>query len=211
MSSWRLCCIRSTQLRPPVSRSERDIRQHLVTGSRRPSAGLLSLDSRVERVACAPRDVVEIRRLEPILGSEMQALLEQLAPLDSAVSEAVSKITEGNPFYATELIQLLHLEGFLVEQGGRLTIAAGESSASWPSTLEDTLRRRAEVTLLRVEPTGIAYDLLMACSILGEAFDFELLTGFFRRFTAENISIERHVEMFIDLNLLQVHHSFDFE
>ena len=156
----------------------------------------------VQSLREAAPNVIEIRRLEPILGPEMEALLSQFAPLDEAVSEAVSNVTGGNPFYATELVQLLHLEGALVEKGGVLTIPSGQSWTAWPRTLEETLRRRAESTLLKVEASGMAYEMLMSAAILGEAFDFDLLIRFLRRIMADDTDVERYVELFIDVNLM---------
>ena len=105
--------------------------------------------------------VCERRTLAPFEGEAMRALLRQLAPLERNVEEAVAIRTDGNPFYATELVQLLYQTEELEEHGGKLHLSQNADPSCWPDTLSETIRRRSLSTLDSL-PDGISLG--MFCS-----------------------------------------------
>jgi len=84
--------------------------------------------------------------------------------LDSAVLSAVHRQTEGNPFFATEIVRLLVTDGSLDQPhwpgAGRLTI---------PPTVRETVNRRLE----RLSPPCL--DLLGVAAVVGREFDLSLI------------------------------------
>ncbi|MCA9540278.1 MAG: protein kinase, partial [Myxococcales bacterium] len=150
----------------------------------------------LERLAGDP---VEHRTLSPLAPEAMRTLLDGLGPLDAQVTEAIIRRTDGNPYFARELVGLLRQAGELTEREGHLTLARGAQPAHWPKTLPATLFQRAKGTLGALEDSDFARWVFESAAVLGEAFDYRLLVDFLSRVHTDRPRIDRAVE-----GLLQV-------
>ena len=159
------------------------------------------LENKVATLRRAARNILEERELRPFGNDAMRALLDRLAPLDASVAEAVSQRTKGNPFHAKELIQLLWQSGELEEHGGRLTLAPTAEPQAWPPDLKSTLIRRCQRSLSHASDGAFAQEALILASVLGEAFEFDVLLTFLTRVLSDEGRCERAIDTLIEQGL----------
>ncbi|MEE2757607.1 MAG: protein kinase [Myxococcota bacterium] len=145
---------------------------------------------------------VQSRSLRALQVDDMRLLLQHVAPLDEAVAEAVAVRTKGNPYFATELVKLLKKRRELDEYGGRLALSENASPAAWPSTLAETLLLRARATLADLPDGQLAEELLQACAVLGEGFEYDVLIRYLTTESEQQGRIERGVELLVENGFL---------
>lgn len=141
-------------------------------------------EGEVERNPALERALAELARLRvlatvtlaPLSGSEVAALAA--TALGSAVDAAAGRLlharSEGNPFFAEELLRGWQESGVLVRADGRWVLATGDGTGAdpaLPATIVTTIRHR----LTRLAPEVV--DLLRTAAIVGRTFDVTLLAS----------------------------------
>lgn len=106
--------------------------------------------------------------LAPLSPAESSTLISGLAgaPADLSVTEAIHRETAGNPFYLGEVVRQLQAEGY--DLANPRTVVAGWSV---PEGVREVIGRR----LARL--SADANRLLQAAAVLGDGFEFALLTA----------------------------------
>jgi DNA-binding winged helix-turn-helix (wHTH) protein len=114
-------------------------------------------------LASAPHAArVELRGLEPAAVSELVASVAG-APAKPEVAAAVAQLSEGNPFFAHEIVRLLADEGRLDGEAG------GLSELALPQGVRDAVGRRLD----GLSPE--CNELLRAAAVVGRQFDVSVL------------------------------------
>jgi tetratricopeptide (TPR) repeat protein len=137
-------------------------------------------DSELERNAALRRTIAELSRqrmltevtVKPLSSREIEALATSFlgCPLSPAVSSLLYVQSEGNPFFAEELLHGWIESGALIQQHGQW-IAAAPLEQALPPSLVGALRQR----FARCSPELI--DVLRVAAIIGRTFDSSLLAA----------------------------------
>jgi predicted ATPase len=118
----------------------------------------LTRQRQVVRLTLAPLALDELRRLAGgVLG----------APVRARVAELLQHHSEGNPFFAEELLRSWAETGALINSGGEWQIASAEPAI--PDSIAAAIRQR-----LRRLPDPVV-DLLRVAAIVGRSFEAGLL------------------------------------
>lgn len=132
--------------------------------------------------------------LGPLSESEHRHLVEAVfeGPAEDDLVARLFQVTEGNPYFATELARSLKESGDLSGDSGawQLTTGAGLLADALPETVQETVRQRIE------ELSDDDRDVLSVASVLGRDFDYrdlEALAG----------DVERSVERLVDRGFLE--------
>ena len=104
---------------------------------------------------------------EPEVAELIEAFDVPGAP--SALLKAVSRETEGNPFFIGEVLRHLLESGSLRQEGGRWLYAPGADDGGVPETVREVLDRRIE----RLSPS--ATRILQLAAVIGREFELDLL------------------------------------
>jgi ATP/maltotriose-dependent transcriptional regulator MalT len=118
--------------------------------------------------------VLRTIRVERLAPDEVGALATARlgAPLDRMAQRLLFDHSEGNPFFAEELVRAWSQSGRLTRRAGLVPsygLAAAAVGEAVPSTLVGAVRQR----LTRLSPATV--DVLRAAAIVGRAFDLDLL------------------------------------
>jgi len=147
-----------------------------------PSARLLVLgayrEGEVTHRLAFERALAELTRLRrlttitigPLASAELSAFAADYlgAPVDSAVNHLLSAQSEGNPFYAEELLRGWLETGAIARQDNRYRLAAPAESAL-PFSIVNAVRQR----LTRLSPQVV--ELLHIAAIIGRTFEVAVL------------------------------------
>jgi len=133
----------------------------------------------------------------------MESLLATVSPVSDRVAEAIARRTGGNPFFATELLTLLRQMGELGEEAGRLSLSRGAEPGRWPKTLDRTVLLRARGTLTRFGNSNFVERVLEYATVLGGAFDYDLLVDFLVRMLDDRQAIEGAIEALLQAGLFE--------
>ncbi len=108
--------------------------------------------------------------LDPLASVELQQLSADYlgAPIDPALDHLLLKQSEGNPFYAEELLREWLETGIIVFQDNRFRLAA-TASPTLPASVVHALRQR----LMRLSPQVI--ELLRVAALIGRTFEVAVL------------------------------------
>lgn len=109
--------------------------------------------------------------LEPLSSQEIEALA--LSDLGGSINPAISQLlfaqSEGNPFFAEELLRFWTEAGALVQKDSSW-FAVGSLTQALPRSIVETLHRR----FARLSPASL--DHLHTAAIIGRTFDLSLLS-----------------------------------
>ena len=114
-----------------------------------------------------------IQPLEPEAFQKLVASLVGSDHLDASLVESLFEATEGNPFFAKELVRSLNESGGLSldeSRGWMLVREVGLSTRALPATMQQAIEKRIE----RLQPDQ--QKILSFASVLGKSFDFRDLT-----------------------------------
>ncbi len=145
---------------------------------------------------------VERFALGPLSADAVAELLGMLMPLDERVAAAVARRTQGNPFFARELVLMLRQSGELVERDGVWGLSRAAQPVHWPGRLSATVLSRAEGTISRLNDPEFALRVLQYAVVLGEAFDYGLVVDYLGRLLNDEARIERAIEALLQVSLL---------
>ncbi len=136
--------------------------------------------SELENNPALQKALIELNRLRIITSIKLEALSkEETAALlahklnsptrpDSAISQLLYKESEGNPFYAEELIQEWQDAGLLYQNEGRWQLNRSANSGM-PSGIASVIQQR----LARLARPQV--EILQAAAIIGREFELEFL------------------------------------
>ncbi len=109
--------------------------------------------------------------LGPLSEAAHRELVEAVlgGPAEGDLAARIYQVSEGNPYFATELAKSLKGSGDLTADGGEwhLTTGAGLLADALPETVQEAARQRIEEL-----PDG-ARELLSIASVLGRDFDYD--------------------------------------
>ena len=145
---------------------------------------------------------VERYALGPLSAEAVAELLGMLMPLEERVAAAVARRTQGNPFFARELVLYLRQSGELVEREGVWGLSRAAQPVHWPGRLAATVLSRAEGTISRLGDPEFALRVLQYAVVLGEAFDYGLVVDYLGRLLNDEARIERAIEALLQVSLL---------
>ena len=129
------------------------------------SARLELLDERPEWAA-ATRTTSTIT-LDPLDSSEIRSMISQRlgGPLPDAVEEQIIETSNGNPFFAEEILASL-IEGGVVEKGTEGPVFTGDvADVSLPRSVQTLIAQHLDAL------TNEERDVLEAAAVIGEVFD----------------------------------------
>jgi class 3 adenylate cyclase len=154
-------------------RVSRDIPSLLLVISTRP---IPSLSPDYEALRQSPRSIRVV--LEPLASQETLALVRQqlgVAALPDAVAALIEEKTQGNPFFAEELVATLRDRRVIQidEQRCEITPGASLSSLEFPDTIEEVVRSR-------IDQLAPSQQLLVKlASVIGRSFPVSVLTDLY--------------------------------
>ena len=165
----------------------------------RPAEALLPA---LEGVEQAGGPAAERYALGPLSADAVAELIALLMPLEERVAAAVARRTQGNPFFARELVLYLRQTGELVDRDGVWGLSRAAQPVHWPSRLHATVLKRAEGTISRLNDPEFALRVLQYGVVVGEAFDYGLLVDFLVRLLNDESRVERAIEALLQVSLL---------
>jgi predicted ATPase len=120
--------------------------------------------------------VFEELRLDALQSSDLQELATSKlnAPVSTSLLQILSERSEGNPFYAEQIIRYMQEENLLVQEKGVWTIKPGNASLL-PTEVNVLLIARLDNLSRQVK------DAVQTAAILGREFDLRPLTYMLRR------------------------------